>query len=107
MTKERLMPQETSGSDFSTNEFSEKYRCSSSIAGSQPWPGATNELDLKYDKVLDLLKPGLALPRRDGLKNKPDKNVSIILHKQGFYKEPSKLKHSPVIVYTNEKCPRL
>lgn len=61
MITERLMPKEISGSDLNMNELSEKYSCCSSVAVSQPWQGATNELELKCDKVSYLLKPGQAL----------------------------------------------
>lgn len=92
VTTERLMPKEISESDLNMNELSEKYACCSSVAVSQPWQGATNELKLKCDKVSDLLKPGQALPWWDILKNKPDLNVKITLHKQGSCRKPSKPK---------------
>lgn len=86
------MPKGISGSDLNMDELSDKYACCSSAAVSQPWQGTTNELELKCDKVSDLLKPGQALPLWEVLKNKPDMNVKISLHKQGSYREPSKPK---------------
>lgn len=87
MIKERSMPE-----DFNTNELQENICVAILLQLSPLWRGATNDLELKRDKVSDLLQPGQALPWWNGLKNQPDRNVKIILHKQGSYREPSKPK---------------